>query len=183
MSRIGKLPILIPKGVKVEVTDKEVKVQGVKGSLSCELHSSLKVVQKDGNLTVNRQGDEKQLRALHGLTRSLLANMLHGVSEGYSKSLLVTGMGYRAAKQGGQISLNIGFSHPVVIKPVPGIEIDVEGTNKIVVKGADKQKVGQTAADIRGIRPPDSYKGKGILYEGERLKLKLGKAGKVAAKK
>jgi large subunit ribosomal protein L6 len=183
MSRIGKLPVIIPKGVKIEVTGTSVKVQGAKGSLTCPLHPSLQVTEKDGHLIVNRQGDEKQVRALHGLTRSLLSNMIHGVSEGYSRSLMITGMGYRAAKQGGQISLNIGFSHPVVIKAVPGIEIDVEGTNKIVIRGSDKQKVGQVAADIRAIRPPDSYKGKGILYEGERLKLKLGKAGKVATKK
>lgn len=183
MSRIGKQPVPIPKGVTVEIKGQTVSAKGPKGTLNTPFLPSISVKQSDGHLVVERKDDDKKTRALHGLTRALLANMLHGVSEGYSKALLIVGMGYRAAKQGNNITINIGYSHPVVVKPVPGVEISVEGTNKLVVTGADKQRVGQVAADLRGIRPPDSYKGKGILYDGERLKLKLGKAGKAAAKK
>jgi large subunit ribosomal protein L6 len=183
MSRIGKLPIVIPQGVKVDIQGQTVSVQGPKGKLTLNVNPLLSVKQVDGKVVVERQQDEKKVKALHGLTRTLIANMVKGVSQGYSKALLIVGMGYRAAKQGNNITINIGFSHPVVVKPVPGVELSVEGTNKIVVSGADKQLVGQVAANLRAIRPPDSYKGKGILYDGERPKLKLGKAGKAAAKK
>ncbi len=180
MSRIGKMPVPIPAGVKVSIEGHTVTVQGPKGTLKETFHPAILIKQVDGKLVVERQSDDKKERALHGLIRTLLANMVHGVSEGYRKGLLIAGMGYRAAKQGANVVINIGYSHPVVVKPVPGIELDVEGTNKIVVKGVDKQKVGQVARNLRMIRPPDSYKGKGILYEGERLKLKVGKAGKGA---
>lgn len=182
MSRIGKKPVPIPQGVKVSIEGQTITVTGPKGTLTQKIHPSISVAQTDEKLIFQRKGNAKEEKALHGLNRTLVANMVKGVTQGYQIGLLITGMGYRVSKQKSDVVMSIGFSHPVVIKPVEGIALDIEGTNKIVVKGTDKQLVGQVAAQLRMIRPPDNYKGKGVLYEGERLKLKPGKAGKGAAK-
>ncbi len=165
MSRIGRKPVVIPQGVQVEVTDGLVKVKGPKGELTQEIMTDMKVSVADGQLKVERPSDDKEHRALHGLTRSLIANMVKGVTEGFSKGLDIKGVGYRAAKQGNKVVLTIGYSHPVEIEPMTGIEFDVPAPNKIVVKGIDKQIVGQMAAEIRAVREPEPYKGKGIMYE------------------
>lgn len=182
MSRIGKMPIPIPEGVEISVEGHVLKAKGQKGTLTLTIHPSMNVNQTKGQLSVERQNDSKEQKALHGLTRTLIANTVKGVTQEFERGLLITGMGYRASKQKSDVVINIGFSHPVVIKPIPGIALNVEGANKIVVRGMDKQLVGQVASKLRSIRPPDPYKGKGILYDGERLKLKPGKAGKGAAK-
>jgi len=184
MSRIGKQPVSVPEGVKVTIQGHDITVVGPKGTLKEKLHPAISIKQADGKLVFSRSGEEKSLKALHGLVRTLVANMVRGVTQGFQKGLLITGIGNRAAKQGGKVVISIGFSHPVTVEPTQGVEIDVEGTNKLVVRGADKQKVGQVAANLRNIRPPDSYKGKGIRYEFEVLKLKPGKAsGKGATTK
>jgi len=180
MSRIGRLSINVPSGVTVSVADHEVKVKGPKGELDLHYATPITVTVKDGVVTVIRPQEDKRSRQLHGLTRTLIANMVDGVTRGFSKTLEIQGVGYRAQMQGRALGLQLGFSHPVNFAPPKGIEIKVEGTNKIQISGADKQQVGQVAAQIRSIRPPEPYKGKGIRYEGERVRRKLGKAGKTA---
>ena len=178
MSRIGKLPIVIPAGVDVSIDGSTVTVKGPKGELSRTVHSNM-IVEKDGaTVTVKRPDDNKLNRSLHGLTRTLIANMVYGVNEGFKKELEINGIGYRAAKQGNQLVMNIGYSHQVFMDEPEGITIEVPAPNKIVVLGADKQKVGQFAAEIREKRPPEPYKGKGIKYADEVIRRKEGKAGK-----
>ena len=178
MSRIGKLPIVIPAGVDVTIDGSTVTVKGPKGTLTRTVHSNM-IVEKDGaTITVKRPDDNKINRSLHGLTRTLIANMVYGVNEGFKKELEINGIGYRAAKQGNQLVMNIGYSHQVFMDEPEGITIEVPTPNKIVVLGADKQKVGQFAAEIREKRPPEPYKGKGIKYADEVIRRKEGKAGK-----
>ncbi|MDI6604396.1 MAG: 50S ribosomal protein L6 [Thermoanaerobacteraceae bacterium] len=179
MSRIGRLPIEIPKGVTVTVNDDNlVIVKGPKGTLEKKFSKLIDIIVEDNNVMIKRKSDSKQERALHGTTRALIDNMITGVSSGYEKILEIVGVGYRVAKQGKKIVLTVGYSHPVEVEEENGIEFAVDGTNKIIVKGADKQQVGQIAAKIRSIREPDAYKGKGIRYAGEYVRLKEGKTGK-----
>ncbi|MDQ6768265.1 MAG: 50S ribosomal protein L6 [Candidatus Eremiobacteraeota bacterium] len=180
MSRIGRLPVNIPSGVTVKVTDHQVAVKGPKGELTLQYAEPIQVSVDGAVVNVVRPNEDKRSRQLHGLTRTLIANMVDGVTKGFSKQLEIQGVGYRAQMQGRKLGLQLGFSHPVVFEPPNGIEIKVEGTSKIQISGADKQQVGQTAAQIRSIRPPEPYKGKGIRYEGEYVRRKLGKAGKTA---
>jgi large subunit ribosomal protein L6 len=182
MSRIGRLPIVLPGGVAVSVSGRTVRVTGPKGELVREIHPELRVEVSNGTVTVVRPSDARHHRALHGLTRALIANMVKGVVDGYRIDLEIVGVGYRAAKQGRQVMLQMGFSHPVGVTPPPGVEVDVPQPTRIAVVGADKERVGQFAATLRAIRPPDPYKGKGIRLAGERLRLKPGKAGKAAGK-
>lgn len=183
MSRIGKLPVTVPGGVDVKVGDGEVQVKGPKGELRQHiLTSAVSVTFSDGQVRVERKSDERPHRAAHGLTRTLIANMVEGVSKGFRKSLEIQGVGYRAAKAGDGLNLSLGYSHPVTYRAPKGITLSVEGTNKIHVDGIDKQQVGQVAAEIRSLRAPEPYKGKGVRYEGERIKKKLGKAGKAGKK-
>lgn len=181
MSRVGKAPIELPKGVEVKVEGTTVTVKGPKGELSREIVREMKVEQSDGVLQVVRPSDQPRHRALHGLTRALIANMVKGVSEGFQKTLEIQGVGYRAQMEGKTLVLALGYSHPVNVAPPEGIEFEVDGTSKVVVKGINKQAVGQVAADVRKIRPPEPYKGKGIRYEGEYVRRKAGKAGKAIA--
>ncbi len=178
MSRIGKMPITVPAGVKVEIADGNfVTVTGPKGTLSSQLSSEM-TIKRDGDvLTVERPSDERRHKSLHGLTRTMLNNMVHGTDKGFSKELEVNGVGYRAAKEGKTLVLNLGYSHPVRVDEIDGITIDVPAPNKIVISGPDKQKVGQFAAEVRGLRPPEPYKGKGIKYTTEVIRRKEGKAG------
>jgi len=178
MSRIGKRPIAIPAGVEVKIDGNVVTVKGPKGQLTKELHPDMIIEQEGNAILVKRPSEEKMHRALHGLTRTLIANMVRGVTEGYSRNLEITGVGYRAQKQGNKLVLSLGYSHPIEVEPAPGIEIDVPAPTKITVRGIDKELVGQTAANIRDFRPPEPYLGKGIRYEGERIRRKAGKAGK-----
>lgn len=183
MSRIGRMPIAIPKGVQVAVDGSRVTVRGPKGELTHTLHPRVSAALKDGSVVVARSNDERTTRALHGLTRALLHNMVLGVTQGYQKALEIVGVGYRVQASGKNLALNLGFTHSVEVAQVPGITLAVEGTNRIIVSGADKQLVGQVAANIRSIRPPDPYKGKGIRYAGEQVRLKAGKAAAGKAKK
>lgn len=178
MSRIGKLPVSVPAGIDVTVENNLVTVKGSKGTLSRQFDTALGIEYDNGVITVTRPSDDKRMRSLHGLTRALIANMVYGISTGYSKTLEIEGVGYRAAKQGKDLVMNLGFSHQVIISEIDGITIDVPNPNKIVVNGIDKQVVGQIAAEIRSKRAPEPYKGKGIRYEGERIIRKEGKAGK-----
>lgn len=182
MSRVGLSPIAVPQGVEVNIKGSEVVVEGSKGKLSWSFHPDISITLKDGNLLIARPTDNRNHRALHGLTRSLLANMIEGVTKGFEKVVELVGVGYRAQKAGDKISLQVGFSHTVDFSLPPGIDIVVEGTNRIRVIGIDKELVGETAARIRAIRPADSYKGKGVRYAGEVLRLKPGKAGKATLK-
>ncbi len=182
MSRIGKKPITVPAGVTVTVENNLVTVKGPKGELSRQIREEMKVTLDNGVITVERPNDEKMNRSLHGLSRSLINNMVVGVTEGFSKSLEIQGVGYRAAKQGQNINFTLGFSHPVVKEPPAGITFEVPAPNKIVVSGADKEVVGAVAAEIRNLRPPEPYKGKGIRYVGEHVRRKVGKAGAKAKK-
>ena len=183
MSRIGKLPVAVPAGVDVKVEAGEVMVKGPKGELRQRILADVVDVRlDDGKVLVERKGDAKTHRSAHGLTRTLIANMVEGVSKGFRKSLEISGVGYRAAKAGERLNLSLGYSHPVVFEAPKGVTLTVEGTNKIHVEGIDKQAVGQVAADIRRLRQPEPYKGKGIRYEGERIRKKLGKAGKAGKK-
>lgn len=176
MSRIGKLPIAIPQGVSINIKDGEVTVKGPKGELTRRLSSEMSVRLEDGKLVVSRPSDSKEHRSLHGLTRTLLANMVEGVTKGFEKTLDIVGAGYRAEKAGNNIVLRIGFSHRREIAPVPGIALAIEGSTRIKVSGIDKELVGETAANIRAIRKADAYKGKGLRYTGEVIRLKAGKA-------
>jgi large subunit ribosomal protein L6 len=182
MSRIGSLPIDIPQGTEVKIERSEVMVKGSKGELRRRFHPDISVALKDQRLIVARPSDSKVHRSLHGLTRSLLANMVTGVSEGFEKVLEINGVGYRAQKTGDKLLLQVGYTNTVEFPPPPGISITVEGTNRIRVAGIDKELIGETAARIRAVRPPDSYKGKGIKYFGEVIRLKPGKAGKIGKK-
>ncbi len=179
MSRIGKMPIEIPRGVEVRIEGTKVTVKGPKGELSRDIDPDMRLELRDGQLLVSRPSDQPRHRAMHGLTRSLLANMVAGVSEGFSKTLEMQGVGYRAQMQGRDLVLAVGYSHTVQVSPPPGIEFEVDGTSRIVVKGINKEQVGQVAADVRKVRPPEPYKGKGIRYLGEYVRRKAGKAGKV----
>ncbi|MNC07907.1 50S ribosomal protein L6 [compost metagenome] len=178
MSRIGRKPIVIPNGVTVTLDNTTITVNGPKGTLSRQVHKDMKINVEASEITVERPTDNKLHRSLHGTTRSVVANMVSGVTEGYSKNLELVGVGYRANKTGNKLVLNVGYSHPVEITPENGIEFDVPAQNKITVKGIDKELVGATAAKIREVRLPEPYKGKGIKYEGERILRKEGKAGK-----
>lgn len=177
MSRIGKMPITVPAGVTVTIENNFVTVKGPKGELSRQINKNMKLTLDNGVLTVERPNDEKENRAMHGLSRTLINNMVIGVTQGFSKTLEINGVGYRAAKQGQNINFTLGFSHPVVKEPPAGITFEVPAPNKIVVSGADKEVVGAVAAEIRTLRPPEPYKGKGIRYEGEFVRRKVGKAG------
>ena len=174
------MPIAVPNGVEVRVEGRTVTVKGPKGELVREILPEITIEQADGQLLVKRPSDQQRHRAMHGLTRTLVDNMVRGVSEGFTKTLEMQGVGYRAQMQGNELQLAIGFSHPVNVPPPPGIEFEVEGTSRIVVKGINKEQVGQVAADVRKIRPPEPYKGKGIRYLGEYVRRKAGKAGKAA---
>ena len=178
MSRIGKQPIPVPSGVEVKIDGTTVTVKGPKGELSQTFNEDMTVAFEEGELTVARPSDARNHRALHGLTRSLLANMVTGVSAGFSKNLEIVGVGYRAALKGTDLEMQLGFSHPVLIKAEPGITFEVPAPTKITVSGIDKQRVGQVAAEIRRWRPPEPYKGKGVRYEGEYVRRKLGKTAK-----
>ena len=177
MSRIGRAPIVLPAGVEVKVDGQHVTVKGPKGELSMNAAPSIKVEVSEGVVHVSRPDDTKENRSLHGLTRSLVHNMVIGVSEGFKKTLEVNGVGYRAAKEGKNLVLNIGYSHQVIIPETEDIQIEVPGPNQIVIKGIDKQKVGQCAAEVRSKRPPEPYKGKGIKYDYEVVRRKEGKTG------
>ena len=177
MSRIGKMPITVPAGVTVTIEDNHVTVKGPKGELTRQINKNMKLTMDNGVITVERPDDEKESRSLHGLSRTPINNMIIGVTQGFSKTLEINGVGYRAAKQGQNINFTLGFSHPVVKEPPAGITFEVPAPNKIVVSGADKEVVGAVAADIRTLRPPEPYKGKGIRYEGEHVRRKIRKAG------
>ena len=174
MSRVGKRPIPIPSGVSVEVTDEEVVVTGARGELRHAVNPGISVQEEDGALVIRRESDAREHRALHGLTRALLANMVTGVSDGFTRTMEL--VGYRVQAQGNAVNMQLGFSHPVVIEPMDGVVFEVEGVNRIHVRGIDKQIVGEQAARLRRLRPPDAYKGKGVRYMGERIRLKPGKS-------
>ena len=178
MSRVGRMPIPVPNGVAVNIDQNEVTVTGPKGELSRSFHPDMSISLDDGVLTVSRPSDGRIHRSLHGLTRKLLANMVEGVANGFEKGLEIVGVGYRAEKAGDKLIMRIGFSHQVEVSPLPGVSLDVEGGNRIRVTGINKEIVGEMAARIRAVRPPDVYKGKGIRYAGEKVRLKAGKAGK-----
>jgi large subunit ribosomal protein L6 len=178
MSRIGRMPISVPSGVDVTINGRAVAVKGPKGSLSLEVTSPIEVAQNDGVITVTRPSDEGDIRALHGLSRSLIANMVTGVTAGYAKTMEIVGVGYRVTAKGKDLEFALGFSHPVLITPPEGISFRVESPTRFVVEGIDKQQVGEVAANIRKLRKPDPYKGKGVRYSGEQIRRKAGKAGK-----
>lgn len=178
MSRIGRLPIDIPAGVTVEVAGREVSVKGPKGELKLSVASPIEVSVDEGQVLVTRPDDERESRSLHGLTRTLINNNIVGVTQGYTKGLEVVGTGYRVAQKGSSVEFALGFSHPVLIDPPTGITLTVEGNNKLTVSGIDKQAVGEAAANIRKIRKPEPYKGKGVRYAGEVVRRKAGKSGK-----
>ncbi|HYK33554.1 MAG TPA: 50S ribosomal protein L6 [Streptosporangiaceae bacterium] len=178
MSRIGRMPVVVPSGVDVTIDGRDVTVKGPKGSLSIEVAAPIEVKQADGVITVTRPSDEGEVRALHGLSRSLIANMVTGVTAGYAKTLEIVGVGYRVQARGKDLEFALGFSHPVVVTPPDGISFRVETPTRFVVEGIDKQQVGEVAANIRKLRKPDPYKGKGVRYSGEVIRRKAGKAGK-----
>ena len=178
MSRIGRMPVAIPGGVDVTISGREVVVQGPKGRLSLEVAAPIEVAQADGSITVTRPSDEGEVRALHGLSRSLIANMVTGVTEGYRKTLEIVGVGYRVQAKGQDLEFALGFSHPVPVSAPEGITFRVETPTRFVVEGIDKQQVGEVAANIRKLRKPDPYKCKGVRYQGEQIRRKVGKAGK-----
>ncbi|MGZ6791375.1 MAG: 50S ribosomal protein L6 [Mycobacteriales bacterium] len=179
MSRIGRLPIPVPAGVEVTLDGQQVSVKGPKGSLSMTVSEPIRIEKgEDGTLSVTRPNDERESRSLHGLTRTLVANMVTGVTEGYAKPMEIRGVGYRVAAKGSDLEFALGYSHPVPVQAPDGITFEVTSPTKFVVKGIDKQKVGEVAANIRKLRKPDPYKGKGVRYEGEFIKLKVGKTGK-----
>ncbi|ANE22938.1 MAG: 50S ribosomal protein L6 [Eggerthellaceae bacterium] len=178
MSRIGKMPVVIPEGVDVTIDGSTVTVKGKLGELTRTFQSILKISQVDNTIVVERPDDSREAKSLHGLTRTLIQNMVIGVSEGYSKKLELVGVGYRAALKGSNLELSLGFSHPVVVEPPAGITFEVPSPTEIFVKGSSKEAVGQVAANVRAWRKPEPYKGKGIRYEGEHVRRKLGKAAK-----
>ncbi len=177
MSRVGNNPITLPSGVDVSIDGPSVTVKGPKGTLERSLHETITATLDDGSLTVARADDQRESRALHGLSRALLANMVEGVSDGFRKELQLVGVGYRAALKGSNIEIQVGFSHPVLVEATEGVDFEVPEPTKIIVSGIDKEKVGQVAANIRRIRPPEPYKGKGIRYVDEHVRKKAGKAG------
>ena len=181
MSRVGKNPILVPSDVKVDVEGSHVKVKGPKGTLERDITPVLSVVTEDGRLIVERPDDEKRSRELHGLTRSLINNMVVGVTDGFRRNLEIQGVGYRAQLVGKKLQLNLGYSHPIEIDPPDGIAFEVENNTRVSVTGIDKELVGRIAADVRSRRKPEPYKGKGVRYEGEVVRRKAGKAGKIGA--
>ena len=177
MSRIGKRPIPVPNGVTVTVNGSDITVKGPKGELSRKLHADMQVKLENGTVTVNRPSDEDQHRALHGLTRSLIANMVEGVTQGFKKQLEITGVGYKAEVKPFGLQLALGYSHPIEFRPPAGIKLTAPQPTSVVIEGADKEKVGQVAAEIRSLRKPEPYKGKGVKYQGEQIRRKAGKAG------
>ena len=177
MSRIGKAPVDIPQGVNVEISGRSVKVTGPRGELSVPVGRGVEVRQENGSIVLERASDAPEHRAMHGLTRSLVQNAVTGVTEGFSKTLQIAGVGYRAALQGRDVNLQVGYSHPVTVSPREGVEFEVPNATTIIVRGIDKQRVGQMAAEIRKVRPPEPYKGKGIRYSDEQIRRKVGKAG------
>ncbi len=177
MSRIGKLPVFIPKGVNIQIMGANISVKGPKGELGLSIHQEMEMENKDGQVLVKPRSMGKLGKSLHGLTRTLIANMVEGVTNGYKKNLQIIGIGYKAAVEKNILTLNLGFSHPIEYTIPEGIEVLVEKQTKISITGIDKQKVGQVAAEIRGFKSPEPYKGKGIRYEGERIKRKVGKSG------
>ena len=183
MSRIGRLPIPLPAGVAVELEGRHITVRGPRGELARDLPPLMRVVQADGTLVVERPGDDKRARELHGLTRTLVANMVTGVTAGYRKGLEITGVGYRAQKVGDKLQLNLGYSHPIEVEPPAGISFEVENPTRLAVLGIDKELVGHVAARVRATRKPEPYKGKGVRYAGEVIRRKAGKAGKIGGKK
>ncbi|MDD5510569.1 MAG: 50S ribosomal protein L6 [Dehalococcoidales bacterium] len=180
MSRVGRMPITVPQGVAVNIEGNRVTVVGPKGELSRSFSPDMSITLSDGILTVSRPSDNREHRSLHGLTRSLLANMVVGVSSGFEKNLEIVGVGYRAEKVGDNLVFRIGFSHTVEVSPLPGVVLNAEAANRIKISGIDKEVVGQMAAEIKAIRPPDAYKGKGIRYAGEYVRLKPGKSKQAA---
>jgi large subunit ribosomal protein L6 len=183
MSRIGRLPITVPAGVTVTVDGRAITVEGPRGTLGRDLHPDMKVVQEAGTLLVQRPSETKMHKQLHGLTRTLVSNMVVGVTTGYRKGIEITGVGYRATKVGEKLLLNLGYSHPIEIDPPAGISFDVETPTRLAVVGIDKELVGQIAAKVRSTRKPEPYKGKGVRYAGEVVRRKAGKAGKIGGKK
>jgi len=182
MSRIGRLPITVPSGVTVTIKDSLVNVKGPKGEISQSFTPDMKIKLEDGKIVVDRPSDSKEHRALHGLTRSLLNNMVVGATKGWEKTLEIVGVGFRAEKSGEKIILRVGFSHTVEVSPLPGVSLGIDGPTRVKIMGINKETVGEMAAEIRGIRPPDAYKGKGIRYVGEVVRIKPGKAGKAVGK-
>jgi large subunit ribosomal protein L6 len=178
MSRIGRMPVAIPSGVDVTIDGRQVTVKGPKGTLSLEIVQPIEVKQADGTITVSRPSDEGEIRALHGLSRSLIANMVTGVTDGYRKTLEIVGVGYRVQARGKDLEFSLGYSHSVPVSPPDGITFRVETPTRLVVEGIDKQQVGEVAANLRKLRKPDPYKGKGVRYQGEQIRRKVGKAGK-----
>jgi large subunit ribosomal protein L6 len=178
MSRIGRLPVVIPAGVDVIIDGRQVTVKGPKGELSLAVAEPIEVTKNDGVITVTRPNDEGNVRALHGLSRTLVANMVTGVTEGYRKTLEIVGVGYRVQAKGSGVEFSLGYSHPVPVTPPEGVTLRVEAPTRLVVEGIDKQQVGEVAAKIRKLRKPDPYKGKGVRYSGEQIRRKVGKAGK-----
>ena len=177
MSRIGKLPIAIPDGVQVSIDKRSIKVKGPKGELSHQVPAQINAAMEDGHLVVGRQNETRQSRALHGLSRSLIANMVEGVFTGFDKTLEIVGVGYRAELKGNNLTVSLGYSHPVIFQAPPDVDLEVDGGNRITVRGIDKQLVGQVAAVIRSFKKPEPYKGKGIRYDGEQVRRKAGKTG------
>ncbi|MHB1434285.1 MAG: 50S ribosomal protein L6 [Streptosporangiaceae bacterium] len=178
MSRIGRMPVPVPAGVDVTIAGRDVTVKGPKGSLNLQVAAPIEVAQAEGVITVTRPSDEGDIRALHGLSRSLIANMVTGVTQGYAKTMEIVGVGYRVQAKGKDLEFALGFSHPVLVTPPEGITFRVETPTRFVVEGIDKQQVGEVAANIRKLRKPDPYKGKGVRYAGEQIRRKAGKAGK-----
>jgi large subunit ribosomal protein L6 len=177
MSRIGKAPVEVPDKVEIDVSGREIKVKGPKGELTVPVGKGVEVKQENGNIVVERASEAPEHRAMHGLTRSLIQNAVTGVTDGFAKTLMIQGVGYRGALQGQDINLQVGYSHPVTINPREGIDFEMPNATTIVVRGIDKQRVGQMAAEIRKVRPPEPYKGKGIRYSDEQIRRKVGKAG------
>ncbi len=177
MSRIGRAPVEVPDKVEIDVSGPEIRVKGPKGELLVAVGRGVEVKQEDGNIVVKRASDAPEHRAMHGLTRSLIQNAVTGVTDGFAKTLVIQGVGYRGALQGSDINLQVGYSHPVTINPREGIDFEMPNATTIVVRGIDKQRVGQVAAEIRKVRPPEPYKGKGIRYSDEQIRRKVGKAG------
>jgi large subunit ribosomal protein L6 len=177
MSRIGRAPVEVPDKVEVNISDETLRIKGPRGELNVHVGRGVAVKQKDGNIVVERQSDAPEHRAMHGLTRSLIQNAVTGVTEGFAKTLQIQGVGYRGSLQGRDINLQVGYSHPVIVSPLEGIDFEMPNPTTIIVRGIDKQRVGQVAAEIRRVRPPEPYKGKGIRYSDEQVRRKVGKTG------